>query len=103
MVLLLEGVDGRDGDRLLEFAEPSNRCTCDENVNKDVGDDDIDVNAVDNDDDEMVRECLDQFAKVTDSSFSAFPALWWWDGGDGDDNGDGELNVLKEMSHIKDG
>ena len=75
MVLLLEGVDGRDGDRLLEFAEPSNRCTCDENVNKDVGDDDIDVNAVDNDDDEMVRECLDQFAKVTDSSFSAFPAL----------------------------
>ena len=37
MVLLLEGVDGRDGDRLLEFAEPSNRCTCDENVNKDVG------------------------------------------------------------------
>ena len=77
MVLLLEGVDGRDGDgdRLLEFAEPSNRCICDENVNKDVGDDDIDVNAVDNDDDEMVRECLDQFAKVTDSSFSAFPAL----------------------------
>ena len=82
MVLLLEGVDGRDGtrdgDRLLEFAEPSNRCICDENVNKDVGDDDRDVDAVDNvdnDDDEMVRECLDQFAKVTDSSFSAFPAL----------------------------
>ena len=79
MVLLLEGVDGRDGtrdgDQLLEFAEPSNRCTCDGNVNKDVGDNDIDVDAVDNDDDEMVRECLDQFAKVTDSSFSAFPAL----------------------------
>ena len=58
MVLLLEGVDGRDGDRLLEFAEPSNRCTCDGNVNKDVGDDDRNVDAVDkvdNDDDEMER------------------------------------------------